>query len=79
MACGKPLVLSKLESHVEILDDSKAGLAFSFSNNDDLCDKMDKVFQDRITLGNNAIKFADKHNLEKFCERVEEVYLNILI
>jgi len=79
MACGKPLVLSKLESHIEILDDSKAGLAFSFSNNDDLCDKMDKVFQDKITLGNNAIKFANKHNLEKFCERVEAVYSNILI
>ena len=40
---------------------------------------MDKVFQDRITLGNNAIKFADKHNLEKFCERVGKVYQNILI
>ena len=78
MACGKPLVLSKLESHTEILDDSKAGLTFSFSDNDDLCEKIDKVFQDKINYGKNAIKFAGKHDLEKFCKRVEKVYDDIL-
>lgn len=78
MACGKPLVLSKLESHIEILDDSKAGLTFTFSDNDDLCDKIDKVFQNKIDFGTNATKFAKEHDLEKFCKRVEEVYDNVL-
>ncbi len=78
MACGKPLVLSKLESHVEILEDSKAGLTFSFSDNDDLCNKIDRVFENKIDFGKNATKFADKHNLEKFCKRVEKVYDSIL-
>jgi len=78
MACGKPLVLSKLESHIEILDDSKAGLTFSFSDNDDLCEKIEKVFQNQTDYSKNATKFAEKHNLQKFCERVEEVYDTIL-
>lgn len=78
MACGKPLVLSKLESHIEILNDSKAGLIFSFSDNDDLCEKIHSVFQDKTNFGKNAKVFADKHNLEKFCKRVEKVYDDIL-
>ncbi len=74
MACGKPLVLSKLESHIEILDASKAGLGFSFSDSADLCDKIDKVFQNRISFSNDALKYAGTHDLQKFCKRVQAVY-----
>lgn len=78
MACGKPLVLSKLESHIEILHASKAGLTFSFSDSDDLCDKIDKVFQNKINFSKDAIKYAEIHNLQKFCKRVEDVYDEVL-
>lgn len=74
MACGKPLVLSKLESHIEILDASKAGLVFSFANSTDLCDKIDKVFQNRNNFSSDALKYAETHSLQKFCERVQDVY-----
>ena len=78
MACGKPLVLSKLESHDEIIDASKAGLTFSFSDVDDLCQKIEEVYERKDEYGNGAKKFIVSHGLDEFCKRVEEIYNKVL-
>ena len=78
MACGKPLVLSELESHMEIINVSKAGLTFSFSNNHDLCQKIINVYKNREVFKKDALKFVQNHSLQEFSKRVEEIYNKIL-
>ena len=78
MACGRPLVLSELESHMEIINVSKAGLAFSFSDNHDLCQKIINVYENKEVFGKDAIKFVQNHSLQEFSKRVEEIYNKIL-
>ena len=63
MACGRPLVLSELESHMEIINVSKAGLAFSFSDNHDLCQKIINVYENKEVFGKDAIKFVQNLSL----------------
>jgi len=78
MACGKPLVLSKLESHNEIIDASKAGLTFSFSDVTDLCKKVEQVYENKEKFSNGAKNFIIDHSLEEFCKRIEEIYNKVL-
>jgi len=78
MACGRPLVLSELESHMEIINVSKAGLAFSFSDNHDLCQKIINVYENKEVFGKDALKFVQNHSLQEFSKRVEEIYNKIL-
>ena len=78
MACGRPLVLSELESHMEIINGSKAGLTFSFSNNHDLCQKITNVYENREVFEKDALKFVQNHSLQEFSKRVEEIYNKIL-
>ena len=78
MACGRPLVLSELESHMEIINVSKAGLTFSFSDNHDLCQKIINVYENKEVFGKDAIKFVQNHSLQEFSKRVEEIYNKIL-
>jgi len=78
MACGKPLVLSALESHEEILQASKAGLTFEFSNDEDLCNKIEKVYENKNDFSIGAIKFAKDHDWETICKQVENVYDEVL-
>ena len=78
MACGRPLVLSELESHMEIINVSKAGLTFSFSNNHDLCQKITNVYENREVFEKDALKFVQNHSLQEFSKRVEEIYNKIL-
>ena len=78
MACGKPLVLSELESHEEIVNASKAGLTFSFSDVNDLCQKVHDVYERRDEFGEGAKKFIIDHSLDEFCKRVEGIYNKVL-
>ena len=78
MACGKPLVLSELESHNEIISASKAGLTFSFSDVKDLCQKVEEVYENKIEYSNGAKNFIVNHSLEEFCKRIEEIYNKVL-
>ncbi|MEM3065376.1 MAG: glycosyltransferase family 4 protein [Candidatus Nitrosotenuis sp.] len=76
MACGKPLVLSKLESHEEILLASQAGMAFS--NAEDFCDKVDRVFKDKNRYGHEAVSFAARHDWSHIAEQVADVYAKLI-
>ena len=78
MACGKPLVLSKLESHNEIVNASKAGLTFSFSDVDDLCQKIQDVYEKKEEFSDGAKSFIVNHSLDEFCKRVEGIYNKVL-
>ena len=72
MSCGKPLVLSDLESHNEILKASGAGLIFT--DIDDLCNKIDQVYKNPKEYSENALKFAHKHDWSDICKQIIGIY-----
>jgi glycosyltransferase involved in cell wall biosynthesis len=72
MSCGKPLVLSDLESHNEILKASNAGLIFT--DIDDLCNKIELVYENPQTYSENALKYAQKHDWANICEELIKIY-----
>lgn len=74
MGCGKPLVLSDLEGHNEILNLSKAGLNFSINDKNDICEKIEKVFENREFYGTNALACAKKYDWSNICKEVAQVY-----
>ena len=74
MGCGKPLVLSDLEGHNEILNLSKAGLKFSLNNKSDICNKIEEVFENKVVFGANALACAKKYDWSNICKQVALVY-----
>ena len=78
MGCGKPLVLSDLEGHNEILNLSKAGLKFNLNDKNDICKKIEEVYENRITFGANALDCAKKFDWSNICKQVAQVYQELL-
>jgi len=78
MACGKPLVLSELESHKEILSASNAGMSFSFTNSSDIHKKIDEVYENKNIFSTEALKYAEKHDWLNICKQISSVYDQVL-
>ena len=79
MGCGKPLVLSDLEGHNEVLKLSKAGLNFNLNDKKDICKKIEEVYENRIVFGANALDCAKKFDWSNICKQVAQVYEELLI
>jgi len=78
MASGKPLVLSSLDSHKEILGLSHAGLTYRLSEKEDLCQKIDEAYQKKDVFSENALQFAKEYDWLKITKQVEIIYEQIL-
>ncbi len=74
MACGKPIVLYDIIPHRDIINASKAGLAFSLSDNLDIVRKIDEVYQNKFNYSQAARKFAENHDWSVICKQVADVY-----
>lgn len=76
MACGKPLLLSNIEAHKEILTASNAGLVF----NDiaEIKDKLSKLYDNHQTFSTAARDFAQKHDWSIVAKKFEQIYNEIL-
>ena len=73
MACGKPILLSDIEPHKEIVDNSNGGLTFSLEN-EDVIEKIKRIFDSKEELGKNGRKFAEKHDWSEVSKKVASVY-----
>ena len=77
MSCGKPVVVSNIPPHTEIINSSNAGLTFSF-NIDDLTTKVQKVYENRDSYAKEARKFAEKNTWEQICMKISKLYEQLL-
>ena len=75
MACGKPLILYDIEPHKEITDISKAGITFSSEN--EICDKITDVYNNKNLFIKNALTFAENHDWNIICKQVAQIYDDI--
>jgi len=78
MSCGKPLVLSNIDAHNEIISISESGLTFEPNNPISLCEKIIEAYQQRDVLGKNALEFAKKHDWNVTCQQLVQIYQGLL-
>lgn len=76
MACGKPVLLSNIEAHKEIITASNAGLVF----NDivEIKDKLSKLYDNHHTFSTAARDFAQKHDWSIIAKKFEQIYNEVL-
>ena len=74
MSCGKPLVLYNIEPHREMIEISKAGEIFEKIDNDEICEKIEKIYLRRKELGETARDFALKNDWKVISEQMSKIY-----
>jgi glycosyltransferase involved in cell wall biosynthesis len=79
LACGKPLLLSDIPAHKELVEASNAGRTFSLKDNDSLGNLTSEVYENRKDLCMKARKFAEKYDWQAVCRRLANVYDQILV
>tara|TARA_B100000959_G_C14859357_1_gene573588 strand:- start:368 stop:1093 length:726 start_codon:yes stop_codon:yes gene_type:complete len=76
MACGKPLLLSDIAPHKEIISASNAGEVFT--NISEIPEKMSKIIENKKEYVQSARKFATTNNWEHVAKEMDIIYQNIL-
>jgi glycosyltransferase involved in cell wall biosynthesis len=74
MASGRPVALSDISSHTEIVKTSNAGRLFSLSDDQSIINCIEEVYQKRQSLGDAALKFAVKHDWSSVAKKVSGIY-----
>ena len=77
MACGKPLVLSNIEPHKEMINASKAGKIFSKSNPEEILTVVSEVFQDQKNLGILGRKFTEVHDWSVISKQMAKIFESV--
>ena len=77
MACGKPLVLSNIEPHQEMINISKAGKIFSKSSPEEILTAVSEVFQDQKNLGILGRKFTEAHDWSVISKQMAEIFESV--
>ena len=69
MACGKPIIASRVDGVPELIKDGYNGLLFEKENYEELANKMRMVLSDKklaLRLGDNGLKYVQE-NLSEEC------------
>lgn len=79
MACGRPVALSDIYGHREIVEASNAGILFSLSDdNKIIVDKIEELYENRNYFSNHARAFALKKDWSAVCHKIANIYDFIL-
>jgi len=73
-ACGKPVVASRVPSHVELLTRSNAGELYNVGDIADLCATITDVYEHEKEYKTSAIGFARHHDWSAVADRVLKLY-----
>jgi glycosyltransferase involved in cell wall biosynthesis len=78
MACGKPILLSDIPAHKELIEESNAGRTFSLLDNSSIPTKIREVYDNRRILSSAARKSAEKYDWSIVCEKLARIYDKII-
>jgi glycosyltransferase involved in cell wall biosynthesis len=79
MACGKPILLSDISAHKELIEESNAGRTFSLLDNSSIPTKIREVYDNRRILSSSARRAAEKFDWSAICDRIARVYDEMII
>ncbi len=72
MGFGKPVLLSDIEPHQNIVNDSKGG--FVFRNINEIVPKLEEIILQKNILKINAKKYANEHSWKTITKKIIEIY-----
>tara|TARA_B110000014_G_C20096956_1_gene575115 strand:+ start:469 stop:1494 length:1026 start_codon:yes stop_codon:yes gene_type:complete len=78
MSLAKPLLLSNIPGHEELIDDSNAGLIFVNNNINDFSDKLQKILEKNQFYSSNALDYAKRNDWSITCKKISDVYEQIM-
>ena len=78
MACGKPVLLTDIPAHQELIEKSNGGLVFSLNKENDIQKKMVDIFEKREYFCESSRKFCENNNWSQVCNRISKIYEEIL-
>lgn len=78
MSCGKPVVLSEIPAHKELVNASNGGLTFSSFDSIEIKNKLQEVYEKRKHFGSAAREFAEKYDWSSVCKQVAAIYDQIV-
>jgi len=78
LACGKPLILSDIPAHREILKSSNVGLTFDISDFEDIANKVKEVYENKQKFVSATMNFAKKCDWSYSCKKLAEIYNDVL-
>jgi glycosyltransferase involved in cell wall biosynthesis len=78
MACAKPVLLSDIPAHRELIESSGGGLIFSLDNTDGITKKIADLCSRSKDIGNKGREFAEKCDWHVACENLSKMY-NVLL
>jgi len=80
LACGKPVIASRIEGVSEVVEEGRCGYLFDPENATDLAEKIIQAYQERqylTQLGTNGRKLIEeKYSWRKTAERIMEVVVD---
>lgn len=76
MACGKPVLLSNIPAHRELIEGSGAGLIFNEVN--EIPRKIAEIHANSQAMGNNGRIFAEKRDWRVASKNMSKIYDNLL-
>ena len=77
MSCGKPILISELPVHREIILKSNAGKIFQLNDND-LIEKINAIQENYNEFSKNAEKFALDNDWKNVAEKISKLYSNLI-
>lgn len=78
MSCGKPVVLSDIPVHKEIIEKSKGGKIFPLNDRESLSIMIEKCIKNSKEIGEKGRKFAEENDWKKVSEKVAMIYNELL-
>ena len=73
MSCGKPVAVSDIPAHKELVEGSGAGMYFE-QNVEDVVEKITTVYENQKKLGEKGREFAEKHDWKKIADEYGKLY-----
>jgi len=74
LSSGKPVFLSDISPHEEILDLSNSGMLFSVNDLEKAIDNFSELIDKKESFSKNARSFALNYDWKKVCERLSNIY-----
>lgn len=78
MSCGKPVVLSDIPVHKEIIEKSKGGKIFQISDKKSLSIMIEKCIENSKEIVKNGRKFAEENDWTNVSKKVAMIYNELL-
>ena len=76
MSCGNCLVLYSIPPHEEIIEESKAGLTFTSFDANEICDIVQKVYDNISKFSESALSFIKNLDWQKISLSLSKIYQN---